>query len=210
MFGAREIFMVYGSMFLWMAPVVLLMLAAPYIILRLRDTQQEVHDPQLGMKTALHLIGTLGILVGVSGLSIVLIDLITDDNTRTAFTEAVRVGLAMALSGLIITAGHWWFLYMRTNDRQWPAVRRTFVGCRLIIHGIIICVALTGTMITLFMENPPEEASKVFGGMLIVWFASWCVHFALMSLYTKQDPSPGHAGQCEHCGTSDLWTVINR
>lgn len=184
------------------APLALMALAVPYIVLRSRDGRQEVQDPQLGLKTALHLIGSIGIVIGITGFTFVVTEILMRDSTSstTWFTPLIRAGLGMILSGLIITAGNWWFLLMRTNDRQWPAVRRTFVGSRLVIHGIVICITLTGTLVALFLDDAPEEIAKVFGGSLLVWFASWAVHFALMIRYTRQSPSPSHAGLCEHCG----------
>jgi hypothetical protein len=60
---------------LTLAPLLLLGLAIPYAVLRLRDSRNVEHDPQLGMKAALYFSFSLAILISLTGLTVLVVDL---------------------------------------------------------------------------------------------------------------------------------------
>src|SRR4051794_33367841 len=67
-----------GLMVLSLSPFVLLGLAIPYAILKLKDARGIEHDPQIGLKAVLHFVWSLCILLFLTGLTTLVIDLITE------------------------------------------------------------------------------------------------------------------------------------
>lgn len=62
-----------------LVPYLLLGLAIPYAVLRLRDGSGGERDPQLGLKALLYFAFSLAVLVVLSGLTVVAVDALTSD-----------------------------------------------------------------------------------------------------------------------------------
>lgn len=64
--------------YLLLAPFLLLALAIPYAILRMRDAPNEFHDPQIGLKAALYFFMSAAVIVFLNGLTIIAVDVLTE------------------------------------------------------------------------------------------------------------------------------------
>src|SRR5262249_23219051 len=103
--------MLDGFLGLWigaLTPVLLVTLAIPYAILRIRDGRNRTPDPHLGFKVAMHYFFPLSVLLILYGLTAVVVDMMA----RTADqpfgpdadefpTDAQRAGFGMILSGAV-------------------------------------------------------------------------------------------------------------
>jgi hypothetical protein len=186
------------------APMLLMALAIPYAVLRLRDSRSEHQDPQVGLKSGLHFFLSVGIVLALSGLTFVVVDLLKDKPgipvpagpagpafrqpvaQAETFSTTQRNGWAMVVSGVAVALFHLLLLVVMTNDRHWPAPRRIFTGWRFAIHGLVVVYALTATIVTLFQKELNREELKRFLGTLAVWVPSWAIHLSLLRYYSRQ------------------------
>ena len=174
------------------------MVALPYVVLRWRESRYLRRDPKLGLKVALHAMMSTGILLAITGVNIVAIDQATRIGSTT-FTEPTRVGLALLLSGLILVAGHGVGLWLYANDREWPAVRRTYTGIRFINHALVVGVSLTGLLICVVSDSFAAPTSE-FGCTLVVWTAAWLIDGMLLASLSRRRDSPPVGTTCDYCG----------
>jgi hypothetical protein len=176
-------------------PMALFGIAVPYAVLRMRDLRSEHHDPQLGLKVAYHL-----------GLTINVADLIIEDKPAVAgpqfgmpvranpkadswlLTPNMRTGWALATSGLLFAVVFGLAAHLGTNIRRFPAVRRAFVGWRLMVAGIAVVAAVTTLLIWLYMKDQPDyKIYEIALATLAVWAPSLAVHVFLMQRYAKTE-----------------------
>jgi hypothetical protein len=189
-------------------PLALLALAIPYAVLRLRN--EDPPDPQLGAKIGLQFFFSAAILLFLTGLTITSIDLFTRDRVTSPpktvpggktpdvrpssssdddwFNEAERTAAALILCGLLFAFVHFVLALILTNRHNWARVRRTFVGWRFAIRGIIVMICVTGIVVVFFQKKPFEDDNnfrtmKTFVAILIIWFPSWLLQLGLLKLY---------------------------
>lgn len=197
-----------------MLPVVLGLLIVPYIVLRHRERRDGgLRDPQLGIKVVLHYFLTVGALIGVTGLSVIVSDLLDRaigsemDEWRgyepDVLTPAIRVGFAMLVSGATVIGLNIWIILTRTNESRWPAVRRIYTGARLAISGLVGIVAFTALLIILFMSDEyagdKSEVISVFLGVLFVWVGAAVGDFMLFSAFCRDPIAPDRGHECLGC-----------
>jgi hypothetical protein len=205
-------FALLGVLFyvIMLAPLLLLALALPYVVLRLSDARRRYPDPQLGFRAAQYFFFSLGVLLALSGLSTIVVDLVQqaleppqrggvvfpvpfggqNRPPRSEFpNDAQRSGAAMILSGLLFAGVHFALVLLLARERRRPSpTRRMFLGCRFAVHGTVVLIAMTGLLIVVFQRSDPGrdfamiEMRNFFIGVLFVWLPSWGVHFVLMRL----------------------------
>ena len=98
-----------------------------------------------------------------------------------------RVAWPLVISGLLFSFVSLILVKMGTNDANYPAVRRTFVGLRLSIAGLVVMASLTFLIVLLFqkdLQNMQPYAWAV--GLLAVWAPTTAIHAFLLKLYAKQ------------------------
>jgi hypothetical protein len=186
-----------------LTPFLLLSLALPYIVLRLRDQQGLERDPQVGLKAALYFFFSLGILLVLSGLTVIAVDMVQDkaqprlpgaplfQPPEETMNPARRTGWAMMVAGAFIVMVHFVLIKSTTNDKTWPAARRVFVGWRFGIHGILVVAVFTAWLIVLFQKDyGPKDVRKNLLAILAVWFPSWLIHLILLAAYSKIPDQP--------------------
>jgi len=171
------------SSLVWISffPFVLLGLAIPYAVLRVRDSQEQP-DSQLGLKTALHYFLSVGILQFLAGLSLIVVDLITREDRRGGGDnegDTLRIGAALAAVGAAFAFLHL-ILLVGTNDDHKPIVRRTFTGWRFAIHGLVVLSSGTAWVVTIVQKNSLWRDVKPYVAILLVWFPSWLIHLILL------------------------------
>jgi hypothetical protein len=182
------------------APTLLLALAIPYGILRLRDSRKEVQDPQLGLKCMLHFIHSVGLILLLTGLTI-LADDVTQSYIRPNFrgsyltySKTQRMAAGLMAAGLLLSLFQLLLIVGFTNNRKWPESRRVFVGWRLAIHSMVVITAFTALVVTVFQEAPVEEELMRYATILVVWFASWLIHLILLKVYRGAGSKPAEGG----------------
>jgi hypothetical protein len=200
-----------------LAVLLVLGLVYPYTVLRLRDSQNRRPDPQLGFKAAMYFFFSLAVLLVLTGLTILVVDFIWDLDLlgvvqrqgRGLFGQrgdfpnpAQRTGLAVLLSGAVFALVHFVVIVTLTRERGPALARRTFLGWRFAVHGLVVLLALTGLLIVLFQKAsaPTDEARRFFIGILIVWLPSWFLHFVLLR---ASSPSPVEPGRLDLGGEED-------
>lgn len=165
-------------------PLVLLAPLVGYILLRVRDSQRQENDPELGIKVALHFFLSLSILLIVNGLATVTVDAMTANKAappRNEMSPAQRTGWGLAVAGLLLSLLHFALVKSMTNDSRRPAPRRFFLGWRLVIHGLMFVFTVAGLIVTMFQKDFGNDNTRnTFLGLLLIWGPSWLIHLILL------------------------------
>lgn len=183
-------------------PNFLLGLAIPYAILRLRDAHSPMPDPQLGLKAGLHFFNSLGILWILLALTIVVVDLIMQLDiggpgqqffqwgNEPFPNQPQRVAFGLAISGILFIIVHMIFLLMFTSDPWTSPVRRTFLGWRFAINGLVVLMAISGLIILLVQKENANlnEPRKFLIAVLLVWMPSWFIHLTGLARLSRRSP----------------------
>lgn len=203
MFGPGELMgFSFGIIVISMVPWLLLGLAIPYAVLRMRERGGSP-DPYIGVKTTHHFFMTTGIFFMLTGFTLLAVRLMELDN-RPGFRGGpfggagdgfidhpmVRVAFAFLIVGGIFTLLHG-LLLLGTNDGRMRSVRRAFTGLRFVVSGIVVLITLTLILSTLLQPFIPDRWSviKPFLGVLIVWVPSWFLHMIFLLIGTPR-PAP--------------------
>lgn len=178
-------------------PIALVGLIYPYLALRLRPVPTDQQDPQIGLKCALYFIYSLGILMFLAGASVLVVDLMIRGEW---FVESMkrlekldnthRTAYALMTSGALFTFFHLLLILGYTNNRQFPEVRRVWVGWRFAIHSLIVLLCVTMLIFVVFMENSSERDMQFPLALLIVWGPSWFLHLILLKAYRGSGSPP--------------------
>jgi hypothetical protein len=187
-FGGRFIEELITGIGIFALPLLgLLSLAVPYAVLYLRDSRNEEHDPEIGLKAVAYMMFSLSILLILSGLTVIVITWVLDQTPDASypfdFSQQVRIAAAMMVSGLAIGLFHFVVILGFTNDRRFPATKRVFVSWRLAIHSIVVMIAFTVLVVEVFQERTSWKDLKPMFGILLVWGPSWLIHLLLMRFY---------------------------
>jgi hypothetical protein len=170
-------------------PAFMLALAIPYAILRMRDARGGRADPQLGFKVAMNYFFSLALVVVLTGATLFVIDLLDFRQQfrgprlgREPFpTTMQRWAFGFVLAGLVFMLIHFVCIVTLTSEPFSSPVRRTFLGWRFALHGLVVLFALTGLFVVLFQRDGTDvyEAQRTMVAMLLVWTPSWFLHFVL-------------------------------
>lgn len=97
-----------------------------------------------------------------------------------------RVAWPLVISGVLFSLLSLVLIKAGTNDSRFPAVRRTFVGLRLVVAGLNVMAAVTVLIELLFQKDlPTTRPYATVIGLLIVWLPTTAVHLFLIKLYGK-------------------------
>lgn len=181
------------SAFVWafaFSPFLLLGLAIPYIVLRLRNQQSVLFDSQIGLKTSLYFFFSLSILLIQIGLTFIAVEVLSDRvSPLTLLTEELRTGAALVVAGVLGTGSHMLLIKGLTNDARFPAARRLFVGWRFAINGLVVMFAVTALIVAIFQnESGSLRAVRSLIATLLIWLPGWGIHLVLLQLYRDQPP----------------------
>lgn len=194
---------VFSGVLILLLPILLLGLAIPYAVLRIRDSRSDDPDPQVGLKSALHFIYSLSILLIVTGITVLVVDALQEKNKQpvgrpgfgqpqpaakppTEFNTQQRTACALIVSGFAIGLLHLLLILGFTNDRRRPEVRRVFVGWRMAIHAVMVLATFTLLVIQVFQKEVQWESIKPTLGTLVVWGVSWVIHLVVLYIYLPQ------------------------
>lgn len=168
----------FGTVFLALGAitVVALLLVVPfalYVVARWRASREPLPDPQLGAKFVLHYFATIGIQLALAGGMMLLFTIISPGPSEYKGGE-YRAAFALLLpAGMII--GIHFALLNKTNDEQYPNVRRLFTGYNLFCVGLIGFIALLLGFQVLFMKGSMKPMSHFVGSMVAVYCTAWGV-----------------------------------
>jgi len=182
---------------LFLLPVAALGLGLPYMVLRLRTVPAEEQDSQIGLKCVLYFVFSLGILMFLTGLTILVADLMMEGDwfIKSAdrlkrFDTTHRNAAALMLSGGLFAFVHLILLLGYTNNRRYPEVRRVWVGWRFAIHSMVVLLATTMVILVLFSEVTDARNLQLPLSILLVWGPSWLIHLALLKFYRGMGSPP--------------------
>lgn len=188
-----------------LGPLVLLALAIPYAVARLRTDGQA--DPQLGLKVALYFFISASMLLALSGLTMIASDLMARDASQTrsaeegsyggppigsrsegGFNATCRTGVALMISGILGWVVHH-VMVKRTTVAGRSRIHRTFVGFRFAIIGVALFGTLTLLIVLMLQENafrkPAFNTVRGVIGSVIVWLPAWLIHLGLFFQATR-------------------------
>src|SRR5262249_10190199 len=123
-------FFVVGPFLLWMLVVGPLLL---YPIARWRAQREPVVDPQIGLKFALHLFALIAFQLALFALAMIIYTLFSRGESKS---DMYRAGFGFLLPAAGVLAMHLAAL-KRTNQHEFPGVRRLFLGYNLVITGLL-------------------------------------------------------------------------
>jgi hypothetical protein len=186
-------------------PFLLLSLAIPYAVLRLRSQEGTEADTQVGLKVFFYYFFSLGVLLVLAGATILAVDAVADKSQVLPgggafgapqravkggdFNAAQRTGASLVVTGILAALFHWVLAKAATNDRSWPAARRLFAGWRLAIHGLVLLMTATVLIHDLFQEDTNVELVKSLLAVAAVWSFAWLADLFVL-WFNSRPPRP--------------------
>jgi hypothetical protein len=183
-------------------PNLLMGLAIPYAVLRLRDAKGDP-EPQAGFKAALYFFFSMSLMLVITGLTIIVVDLVLTTDFGLGAprrqlrdplpNDAQRTAFGLMISGGLFTLIHFICILTLTDRPFSSPVRRMFIGWRFAIHGVIVMFAVTALLVVLFQKDPGfneglSQFRRFLIGVLLVWAPSWFVHFVLLRVSSPMAP----------------------
>lgn len=203
-----------GLVLLSLIPLALTGLGIAYIGLRIRDARSETPDPELGIKAAYSTFMSAGVLLALTGLTISAIDFLSEaledkqqnqppvmfgppgkfnpqpmprpqqDDPFDRISQ--RVAWPLVISGVLFGLISVLLIKGGTNDRQFPAVRRTFGGLRMTIGGLNVMVGVTLAIELLFQKDLASTKPFAYAiGLIGIWFPAAAVELFLLKRDVK-------------------------
>src|SRR5207249_460010 len=111
-----------------------------YPIARWRANKEKHVDPQLGIKFALGYFGLMAFQVLLFGVMFVLYTMLSKTSSDDK-GPMYRFGFGMIVPAAIVLSAHVVAL-RRTNELQFPNLRRLYLGYNLVITGLLGFIAL--------------------------------------------------------------------
>ena len=97
------------------------------------------------------------------------------------FNDQQRTAAGLVVSGLVHGLLFFAIAYFGTNDRQFPAVRRAFVGLRLVLCLIVVMTASTAAIVLAFQRDDWDlKFVQIEIAVAAVWAPAALVHGALL------------------------------
>jgi hypothetical protein len=96
-------------------------------------------------------------------------------------TMSQRVAWPLVVSGVLVSLVSLLLARLGTNDAQFPSVRRTFGGFRLVVGGLGVVVTVTLLIELLFQKNLATTRPLAWAiGSLAIWFPYTAVQLFLL------------------------------
>lgn len=152
----------------------LVVLAIPfvlYVIARWRAHRDQVVDPQLGIKVALSFFAVTAFQLVLAGVTLLCFALISSAPSEAKGT-LYRAAFGLILPAGIVLGTHV-VLLARTNQAQFPSVRRLFAGYNLLITGLVGFAALVLAFEELFKRGSSHDLGRFAGAAVVVYGVAW-------------------------------------
>jgi len=164
---------------LQLAPIIYILFAALvipfviYVIARWRAHRDQVVDPQLGMKVALSFFQVMAFHMVLAGLTMFLYAMMS------SLSSDMKSTLYRTAFGLIVPGGLVWGTHFsvlaRTNQQQFPGVRRLFAGYNLLVTGLLGFTATVLAFEALFKRGSSRELGRIGVSSVVVYVTAWVV-----------------------------------
>ena len=155
---------VYSVLALLVIPFVL------YVIARWRAHRDPVSDPQLGIKTAFNYFAVTAFQLLLAGGTLFIYAILSSSPDSKGAIMRVAFGLVMP-AGLVLAAHV--VLLARTNQNQFPSVRRLFAGYNLLITGLFGFIGLVLAFQMLLKKGSAGEPGRFAAAMVLVYGGAW-------------------------------------
>ena len=177
------VMMVYAALFALVIPFVV------YVIARWRAHREQRIDPQLGIKVALGYFAAMALQVALVGLTMLFYGFLSTMPSDEK-GDVYRAAFGLLVPGMIVLATHMGLLG-RTNQDEFPGVRRLLVGYNLLLTGTIGFIALVMAFVALFGKGNAGDFGRIAGAMVLVYGSAWAavgVQFGRIVLGGYQPP----------------------
>ncbi|HSK00842.1 MAG TPA: hypothetical protein VK932_06360 [Kofleriaceae bacterium] len=142
-----------------------------YVIARWRAHRSGIHDPQLGLKFAVHWFAATALHVALAAGAFLIFTLIGPGSSSSK-GEMYRVAFALLVPAGLVFGVHL-MLIKRTNDQELPGVRRLFLGYNMVVTGIVGFFALLLAFQMLFMKGSTHGVGHLAGALVLVYCSAW-------------------------------------
>lgn len=176
--------LVLGPLVLWMLLFGPLLI---YPIARWKAQREPVMDPQLGIKFALNFFALLAFQIVLFALTTAIYTLFSKTEGKG---ELYRMAFAFLIPAGGVLAAHVVML-KRTNQDQFPGVRRLFLGYNLLITGLVGFIMLLVAFQVFFRKGPAGDEGRFAIASVLVYVGAWVacgVHFAKLVLGDSSAP----------------------
>lgn len=166
MFGMlAPIMLVYAALLALVIPFIV------YVIARWRANREQRVDSQLGIKVALGYFAVLGLQLALMGLTMLFYGFLSTMPSDEK-GEIYRTAFGLIVPAMIVLAVHIGLLG-RTNQDDFPGVRRLMLGFNLVLTGTFGFIALVMAFIALFGKGNAGELGRISGAMVLVYGSAW-------------------------------------
>ncbi len=152
-------------LWLWVIGPLLLYPAA-----RWKANREQVTDPQLGLKVALHYFALLAFQLVLLAVVIILFTLFSKAGSSKG--TGLRAGFGLLIPAVGVLVGHLTLL-KRTNETQFPGVRRLFLGYNLAVTGLVGFAALVFAFQVFFAKGSAGDAGRLAIAGVLVYTGAW-------------------------------------
>jgi len=168
-----QVLQVVGPMMFIVPMLLWLVIIGPlviYPIARWKLHREQSTDNQLGLKTALHYFRMTGFQLLLLGAVMLIYAVIGKANDKG---DLYRAAFGFIVPSAIVLGVHQ-MLLPKTNDAQYPAVHRLFMGYNLLVVGLFGFTALVIGCQVLFAKNTGrgDEGRLLFAAVL-VYCGAW-------------------------------------
>lgn len=140
-----------------------------YPLARWKAQREQVNDPQLGLKVALHYFALLAFQLVLLALVLIIFTLFSKGGGKAS---AYRAGFGLLLPAAGVLFAHL-ALLARTNNGQYPGVRRLFLGYNLAVTGLIGFAALLFAFQAFFKVGSAGDPGRLGIASVLVYVGAW-------------------------------------
>jgi hypothetical protein len=140
-----------------------------YPLARWKLHKEQLVDPQVGMKVALHYFRLIALHTVLLGALILVWTVISSGGSKG---DAYRAAFGLLVPGGIVLGLHGAFLKW-TNDAQLVHVRRLFLGYNLIVTGLLGFTAVVLASQAVFAKGSSGNTGRLFFAGVLVYGGAW-------------------------------------
>ncbi len=155
-----------------------------YVVARWRANRDATPDSQIGIKFALHYFASIGLQLALLGVALLLFTIISPGSSGKG--EGYRAAFALLVPAALVLGAHLAVL-PRTNELEYPGVRRLFAGYNLLVTGLVGVVALVIGFQALFAKGN-TGVGHAAAAAVFVYCTAWGLLGWRLARMTLGDP----------------------
>lgn len=175
---------VIGPMLIWLVVIGPLLI---YPLARWKANREQVVDPQLGLKVALHYFALIAFQLVLFAAAMVIYTLFSKSEYKG---ELYRMGFGFLIPAGGVLGAHL-VLLGRTNQHQYPGVRRLYLGYNLVVTGLLGFAALLFAFQVFFKKGSSGDEGRFAVAAVLVYAGAWAacgIQFGRLVLGDHGDP----------------------